>query len=283
MAPPPGTLWVPDRTRQLPPHAFGVLPPESQARRPSAREYELAAPLPDAPEALPVYLGGRYPDDYHSVFARVTERGQPGWQFIPQYSLVTYRGEPLPDECPPITNSEEAGRCAMDILTAYGLLLPDYRLLQVIVERDDTWRISFARHIDGRAVYTKGTLQAVVSRGGRVTAILAHRRPLLEESTYPLRTPEEAWRLLQAGRGRALSADDGATTGGHGERFVVRALELVYVEAEPSLPRQIVQPYYLFRSQEGATLYVPAVADPYVEWWPGGETGKIECPPTLAV
>ncbi len=266
--PAPGKFWVSDQPAALPPRAFGVLPPESQPRRLPVREYELAAPLPEAPTEMPVYLGGRYPDDYQAVFDRVVRRDRPGWGFIPRFSALDYRGGPLPGERAPVAGGEGAERRAAEVLAECGLLLPDYAPSRSVAEADGAWRVYFSRHIDGRAVYTKGTLQALVAPDGQVTQVLAHRRPLLSRSAYPIRTPEDAWQRLREGRGRTLRVDDGATTGEGRERFVVRAVELAYVEAEPSLPRQIVQLYYLFRGEQGTALYVPAVADPYVEWWP---------------
>lgn len=60
------------------------------------------------------------------------------------------------------------------------------------------------------------------------------------------------------------------------DRFAVRQVELAYAETEVyatpdsqgrrPAEQQVMQPYYVFRSEQEYTLYVPAVADPYVTW-----------------
>ena len=38
------------------------------------------------------------------------------------------------------------------------------------------------------------------------------------------------------------------------DRFVVRAVELAYVATQIDEPRQVIQPYYVFRNEQGYTL-----------------------------
>lgn len=265
----PGLFWLPDEPEELPPLAFGVLPTEAQPRQPPAREYELAAPLPEGPAEAPVYLGGRYPAGAGPVFEQMVRRGNPAWQFVPQYSSVFYRtSEPL-GEPAPVATAPEAARRAAEVLLSLGLLMPDTTSSATAVDPEGAWSVVFHRRVDGATVYSKSNVTATLNPAGQITSVLAHRRPLLSRSRYPLRPPEEAWQLLLAGHGRSLPVNVSPTGREEpGDRFVVTRVELAYVEAEPFLPRQIVQPYYVFRDARGAALYVPAVADPHVEWWP---------------
>ena len=264
----PGLFWLPDEPEELPPLAFGVLPTEAQPRRLPAREYELAAPLTAGPAEAPVYLGGRYPASSQSVFEQLVRRGNPAWQFVPQYSSVFYRPpEPFGELAPVATAPEAAGRAAQALM-GLGLLMPDATLSMATADPKGEWSVVFHRRVDGAAVYSKSDLTVTLNPAGQITSVLAHRRPLLSRSRYPLRSPEEAWRLLLTGRGRSLPVNLSLTgREGLGDRFVVTRVELAYVEAEPFLPRQVVQPYYVFRDASGVALYVPAVDDPYVEWW----------------
>ncbi len=265
----PGLFWLPDEPEELPPLAFGVLPTEAQPRRVPAREYELAAPLPEGPAEAPVYLGGRYPASSQPVFEQMVQRGNPAWQFVPQYSSVFYRTSDPLGEPAPVTAAPEAARRAAEVLLSLGLLMPDATLSAAAVTPEGAWSVVFHRRVDGVAVYSKSNLTVTLNPAGQITYALAHRRPLLSRSRYPLRPPEEAWQLLLAGRGRSLPVNLSPIGREEpGDRFVVTRVELAYVEAEPFLPRQIVQPYYVFRDARGAALYVPAVADPHVEWWP---------------
>ena len=47
---------------------------------------------------------------------------------------------------------------------------------------------------------------------------------------------------------------------------MVHAVELAYVEDQVQTSPEVMQPYYAFRNDRGETLYVPAIADPYVSW-----------------
>jgi len=137
----------------------------------------------------------------------------------------------------------------------------------VLEQPNGTWRIFFFRHIDGIVVYTNKALAMILTRDGQAIDIIGRRRPLLGQSQYPLRSPEEAWDLLTKGRGSTMYVDDGAAPlKGTVDRFVAREVELAYIEAEVTQEEQIMQPYYAFRNEARQTLYVPAVADPHLEW-----------------
>lgn len=267
--PEPGRLWVVDRARELPPLAFGVLPTEGQAGRLTVREFRLNASLPTAPAELPVYLGGRYPDRHREVFDRTVRTGM----FVPQYSSVFYPQSAPLGEPAPVGGAEAAGERAARVLTDLGLLMPDAMLSTAVTQPNGEWSVIFYRRVggDGPVVYSESNLTVKLNRAGQATYILTHRRPLLSASRYPLRSPGEAWRLLMEGRGRTLYVDldpRRVSQGETGARFTVTRVGLAYVEAEPFLPRQIVQPYYIFHDSAGNALYVPAVADPWLEWWP---------------
>ena len=80
-------------------------------------------------------------------------------------------------------------------------------------------------------------------------------------SRYPLRTPEQAWALLQRGRGQTMYVDDGArSTPVHLTEFVVTSVELVYLELQVIGPRELMQPDYAFREPGGSVLYIAAVS-----------------------
>lgn len=267
--PPPGALWVPDTPREEPPLAFGVLPPERGATALAVREYALDAALPSAPADLPVWLGGRYPDTHRALFDRLVRRGVTSWVFEPRYSTAIYAGAAPLGEPSPVADAASATARAAAYLSDLGLLATDTTPLGAAPAPDAGWRVTFARHRDGRAIYSKSNLTAVIDGDGRLAYVQTHRRPLLAGSRYPARTPEDAWRQVQAGRGRMLpTAVAPRVTATPVTRFVVVDIELAYLEVEPFLPRQVVAPYYVFRDEQGQALCIPAVADPYVEWWP---------------
>ncbi len=110
---------------------------------------------------------------------------------------------------------------------------------------------------------------SVLSIPARLLDIVQHRAqaaaPLACAHRYPLRTPEEAWQCFKEGRARSFNVDDlSPPHGGTIERFT--QIELAYAEMEVITLQQIMQPYYVFHADTGQTLYVPAVADPYVRW-----------------
>jgi hypothetical protein len=151
------------------------------------------------------------------------------------------------------------------LLRANGVLPPDVTMLPSPSRVAGTSRYMYLRSIDGLLVYVNKALSAMVDPSGRVTAI-GRRRPLLAASMYPLRTPESAWRLATEGRWTTMFLDDGGTVDPTQiEEFVVQRVELAYAEVEVRAPRELMQPYYLFRDAAGHALYVPALADPYAQ------------------
>jgi len=239
--------------------AFGVLPAERQAKRfVSIGSYELAAALPTAPSTLNVYIAGAYPDsDLHR--ARVFD--EPGWEFVPYFSLLQYVGtdRPLGSPGPAATDADALAR-AEAVLRPRGLLPADTQSTRV-AKQTPGWRVSFARRIDGHIDYANKGLGVAIDANGQVRNILGRRRRLLELSAYPTRTAADAWALAQAGRWLTFIVEDGAPQAGTIDRFVVRSVDIVYVEGEVLSARDIIRPYYVFRDANDQTIYVSAIAN----------------------
>lgn len=129
---------------------------------------------------------------------------------------------------------------------------------------DGTTAVAFFRHVSGMPVY--GDKPACVSfdSNGQVPFLQVRRRPLLEASLYPALPPREAWQKLQRNEytkpSNHVCQDGGKAPVGESAEFKVKSVELAYWEPHVDTPRQIMMPYYVFRNEEGRTLYVPAVA-----------------------
>ncbi|MHB8645841.1 MAG: hypothetical protein ACYDAR_08650 [Thermomicrobiales bacterium] len=278
----PKFFWAPDEPRELSPLAFGALPREYEpASQLTVHAYDLAVSLPQTPVEAEVYLVGAYPDDFAYRFRSIVVRDGEGWEWLPAYSFVQCQTTIPRDEKESVATDAQAAQRAAQLLTDRGLLMPDSMSPLTRDMPDGTWRLSFYRHINGVIVYTNKGLAVSLNRDGQATNIIGRRRPLLAKSRYPLRTPQEAWRMLAAGRGRPFSVDDGAPGFSAAkdvtlDRFVARQVEIAYAETEVyAVPgsqgrrpaeQQVMQPYYVFRSEQEYTHYVPAVADPYVAW-----------------
>lgn len=239
--------------------AFGALAAERQAKRfVTIGGYELAAALPTAPSTLNAYIAGAYPD---SDLQRARVFGEPGWDFVPYFSLLQYSGPDRPLGSPGSAASEaDALARAVAVLRPRGLLPADTDSTRV-KRQTRGWRVGFARRIDGRLAYTNKGLQVAVDANGQVTNILGRRRRLLELSAYPTRTAADAWVLAQAGRWLTFIVEDGAPQAGTIDRFVVRSVDIVYVEGEVLSARDIIRPYYVFRDANDQTIYVSAIAN----------------------
>jgi hypothetical protein len=259
--------------------AFGVLPVDwAPKQQLTIGAYDLATTLPQTPAQLDVYMAGDYPPGHFKGLKSAMKhyrglKSLQGWAFSPELSLIEYRSPvPLGDKTP-VTTPEQARRRATQTLQAYGLLEPDSTESSVDRSADGGWQVFFLQRIDGIPVHVAQALAVTLNRDGQVVEILGRRRPLLARSRYPLRAPEEAWNMLRAGRWLALylplSAADRKDVSGRADqldRFVVRAVELAYVEDQVQTSPEVIQPYYAFRGDQGETLYVPAVADPHVSW-----------------
>lgn len=265
--PSPRQFWVIDQPTTLQAAAFGVLPTE---REPGptlqVQTYALATSLPQAPTNRAVYIAGRYPDNYVGRLNQIVVRDGESWNFISEYSLVQHSSQqiPLGDQVPNASQAQVEAQ-AQQLLRDRGLLLPDAAVPTTYRQPDGTWRVFFYQHINGLPVYANKVLVVAVNQAGQATEILGRRRPLLRESSYPARTPEEAWKLLQEGGGHTFYVNDGASWENSVlDRFVVTSIEVAYIEAEPTSAQQVIQPYYVFRNDAGRTLYISAIADTYV-------------------
>jgi hypothetical protein len=83
---------------------------------------------------------------------------------------------------------------------------------------------------------------------------------------YPLRSAEEAWQLLTQGCGFGVKISGYVPQPPHRAEFEAHTVELAYLVVHANAPREIMQPYYVFHNEDGQGLFVPAVADPFVEW-----------------
>ncbi len=266
--PQPGYFWANDEPKELPPFAFGVLDPDSRQAGAAGtiRTDELSVPLFNAPKDLDVYLVGDYPPNHCAVLLGIVKSLQ-GWDCIPLYSLVQYTpAQPLGEKMVTVTKEAIVQR-AVQLLQERGLLLPD----QAMPKAYGLSRVFFLQRINGVPVYANKNLAVAFNVDGQATNIIGRRRPLLARSRYPLRLPEEAWKMLMEGRRRGFFVDTGyepvqptAVQSEPIERFV--AMELAYVEGEVINPQEVMQPYYVFRGEQGQAFFVPAVADPYVRW-----------------
>lgn len=152
------------------------------------------------------------------------------------------------------------------MLRERGLLMPDSMEPTTQPTSDGTWRVYFFRHVNDVVVYTNKALSVQLNRDGQAEDIIGRRRPLLARSPYPLRSPTDAWKRVTDGHWHSLYVDDGAPWQ-HGalERFVVTKVELAYAEGEVITAQQIMQPYYVFRDEQQHAVYVPAIADAYLQ------------------
>ena len=210
------------------------------------------------PASLNVYIAGGYPESDASQTAIF---GEPGWTFFGPHSQIQYIGtdRPLGQTGAAMSEGDALAR-ADAVLRPRGLLPADTQVSKVASARTG-WRITFARRIDGRVVYTNKSLIVDLDANGQIRQILGRRRPLLERTAYPTRSPQEAWALAQAGRWLTFIVEDGApTTPGEVDRFVVRSVDLVYIEGEVLTQRDFIRPYYVFRDANDQTIYVSAIA-----------------------
>lgn len=76
-------------------------------------------------------------------------------------------------------------------------------------------------------------------------------------ATYPLKTPQEAWDELQAGKGYV------ASLGGVTKQAVIRSITLAYFYLEDYQP--YFQPIYVFEGDSDFAAYVPAISSQWVK------------------
>lgn len=237
---------------------------------------------------------------------------RPGWwlHYYPLGNAFTLQArptQPLDEHADPsalhpktVPESEaEAIRIASDFLTKYDLLPADcagdvtatlvrntYPTESGLVELPDHWAVKFQRRIDGLPVTGFWHIGVVVWVGsdGQVTRVERNRRELDSASPYPIKTAEEAWEDLKAGKVPLFSGDgfampaptDGTEPTG---QATINEVKLVYREWEVNLRQEYLQPLYAFSGvrtlpaigEKGPetiaqpfVAYVPAVKDEHV-------------------
>lgn len=97
------------------------------------------------------------------------------------------------------------------------------------------------------------------NRAQQIVAAEYHYFPVDESqySTYPIKTPTEAWNEFQAGQ--AFIADLGLAK--DGDTLKIRRVYLAYFD--PESPTDFFQPIYVFEGDNGFTTYLSAVTTDY--------------------
>lgn len=97
------------------------------------------------------------------------------------------------------------------------------------------------------------------TKGQQIIAGEFHYYPVDESqfSTYPIKTPQEAFGELQAGQ--AFISNKGLVA--EAETLKIRRVYLAYFDSES--PSEFYQPIYVFEGDKGFTAYVPAVTSDY--------------------
>lgn len=255
-------LWAVDQPKRLGPVAFGVLDRHSLIEPDgSIGGFSLRAPMPRAPAELPVYRVGSYPESFLDRCRRwlpFPER----WECIPSYSLVDYVSVAPWGRKVPVASPGDAERLAAQRLRA--LVMPDTSPIATALDGGG-WKVVFERGIEGYRVGAHRPLLVILNDDGRISRVDGRRCPLLAASPYPLRTPEDAWRQVAAGRWVVLDMH-GPVVEGRLDTFVVTHVEIMYHEGQVHRPSEWIQPYYVFFDAAGRSVAVPAVADPWVTW-----------------
>ncbi|MDQ6857660.1 MAG: hypothetical protein M3Z65_01555 [Chloroflexota bacterium] len=244
----PGSVWSVDQPLTLEPRAFGTFPADRQPGPVLTFDrVRLATTLPSAPDAGSVALVGSYDETWKAAVSR-TVADPTVWDIVPLFASLSSNAS-----LGPMPAGLDAARA---ILRRNGLLPPDMEPHPYAIAD----RFEFIRRLDGLPIFTNnGVSLHRLADGG--TQALARRRPILAVSRYALRTPSDAWALLQVGQAHTMYVDDGAPVGPvHLSDFAVTSIELVYLELQVTGPHELLQPYYAFRELGGSILYVPAVA-----------------------
>lgn len=254
----PGQVWAPDMPTTIGPVAFGVVPRDTEPGPAlSINRFELATELPSARSEADVYLVGAY-SQLWAEHVLGTVRDASSWIVTPAYALVAVR----PGASLGTADSTDVDRITA-IMVANGLIRGAERPRSIRTRSGV--RYAFFRELNGLTVYANKVVSASVLEGGRVVA-LGRRRPLLAGSSYPLRSPAEAFRMLQSRRWMTMYLDDDTWPESASiTTFAITKVELAYAEAEVRAPREFMQPYYVFRDDFGHAVYVPAIADRYVQ------------------
>ncbi|WP_053365733.1 hypothetical protein [Bacillus sp. FJAT-27245] len=258
-----GQFWATDKPRELERAAFGQLKHIPLNINVSIKQVKVDTELPNIPKELPVYMQGSYPSHHKELLKSFTQYHEV-LDYHPSYSGIYFAGmDPLTEKIDDPQKHDIENK-AKDVLGK--LLMPDSHP-STVQHKDGSWTVTFFRYINGYKVYVDKPIRIRFDNKGRVTSIEGRRRPIIEESYYPTRSPNEAIEELKKEKWLHLYIYEYGVPefdGNVGE-FVITHIEIAYHEQHPDAPRQVMQPYYVFKNKEGQALYVPAIADPYVE------------------
>ena len=153
---------------------------------------------------------------------------------------------------------------------------PDPKDRGQMTQAPSAWEVRFPRYLEGEAVrgFWMSGVRVTLGEGGEVAALTHLHREAEEQGIYPLKTVEEAWQEVLAGRATHVDSIALGTGGGKPQPFsvLVQEVGLGYREAEVMRLQAYLQPYYLFQGQAQSqggeapiTLYVPALAQEWLE------------------
>lgn len=102
----------------------------------------------------------------------------------------------------------------------------------------------------------QGPVHAVLSANGSILEFKMKAYPIEYEQmeTYPLRSPDSAWKIVEAGEAYIAST-------ARIDRAIVRKVSLAYYESDDT--QEYYQPVYVFEGDQGFTAYVEAL-DPRI-------------------
>lgn len=265
-------LWQADNPTELSPIGYGKLRPlelikptlQRSGKTEAIGTLSFAATFPTLPAELPVYEAGNYPSAYGERFTLPVP-----WGFAPTISVVYYIDR---NERPLDVGEGRPAEVATRLLQERALLMADTQAATIITRTDGATTIPFYRYLNDLVVYGNRPGCVTLNQSGQLTYFVMRRRPLVSRALYPLRTPDEAWQALQAGGwyavGSSICQDGGTGLPAKIEHFRVTKVELAYWEPHSDREIQVMMPYYLFRNEQGHTLYVPAVKPEWIdqEW-----------------
>ncbi len=124
----------------------------------------------------------------------------------------------------------------------------------------------FRKNYDDLQVFTPNPKKANIwflvsgdtSRDRQIIAGEYHYFPVTQDrsSTYPIKTPQQAWDELIAGKGSvAQLPQDG------NKKIVIRRVSLGFYD--PGAPQGFMQPIFIFEGDAGFVAYVPAITADY--------------------
>lgn len=261
--PPVEGFWASDDPVRKGAVAFGILDRPTTLRGTwHISHYELAAPLPEVPPELNVYMVGSYPATHRENLQKAIPFSE-FWEYHPSHALVLHVaaapiGERVPNATPALAEQK-----AREFLG--HLLLPD-STDAAVTKTEFGWLVVFNRQHDGITFYHDKPFTVSLNEHLQIIGGHGRRRPLTKVSSYPARSPAEAWSLLQQGKGLSLYIATDPVLPEQIDAFSVTQVELAYYQGLAIGPEQPMGPFYLFRNSSGHTLAIPAVTEPYFDW-----------------